>query len=107
MSEWELIKSAGIARIEKCVAEFQVWELYKTPYGKFKVKVYQRTQGEFVGYTNIMVKNAFDGTPECGVGYGSSTAEALENTIQNLLELLNFKQQFNEEDFEWSDPHDF
>jgi hypothetical protein len=79
-------------------------------------RVARRKQGTQPGSTqgygweylaNIMVKNAFDGTPECGVGYGSSTAEALENTIQDLLELLNFKQKFKEEDFEWSDLHDF
>jgi len=107
MNEWELIQIPGIAAIEERVAEFQVWELNKTPYGKFKVKILKRARGSYSGYTNIMVKNAVGGDAECGVGHGNSIAEALEDTIRNLLELLSYKEQFTEDDFEWSDPDDF
>ena len=40
--DWKDIRINGIASIEKCVAEFCVRELRITPYGKFKVKIYEK-----------------------------------------------------------------
>lgn len=107
MNEWKNIKIDGIARIEKCVGEFQVWELHKTPYGKFKVKVFERIDGSFAGFTNISIKNMDDGSTESGVGFGSSIAEALEDTLKNFMELLDQRAEFFESDFEWAHPDDF
>lgn len=107
MVEWKNIKISGIARIEKCVGEFQVWELEKTPYGKFKVKIFERIDGSFAGFTNIRVRNIEDGTPESGVGYGRSIDEALEDTLKNFIELLSVRDDFTEDDFEWAHPDDF
>ena len=39
--DWKNIKIEGIANIEKCVGEFNVGELLKTPYSKFKVKIFE------------------------------------------------------------------
>ena len=101
MNEWKKIKVDGIVGIEKCVAEFQVWELYKTPYAKFKVRVFER-ETSFVGYTNISVKDK-----ERSVGYGLSIEEALEDTLINFMEVLDQRAEFVESDFKWSHPHDF
>ncbi|NPC91557.1 hypothetical protein HOO54_04670 [Bacillus sp. WMMC1349] len=107
MDEWKNININGIAKIEKCVGEFQVWELQKTPYGKFKVKVFERIDGSYAGFTNIRIKNLDDGSPESGVGFGRSITEALEDTLKNFMELLNQREVFSESDFEWAHPDDF
>lgn len=107
MEDWKNIIINGIARIEKCVAEFQVWELNITPYGKFKVRIYEKINGKFIGYTNIKTKNPLDGSFECGVGYGDSISLALKDTIDNFLILLKEYLPICEEDFEWMDSSDF
>ena len=53
----EKIENNGIASIEKCVSEFDIMELIKTPYGKFKVKIYEKQNGEFCGYTNLKIRD--------------------------------------------------
>lgn len=106
MGDWKNIKIEGIAGIEKCVAEFNVWELNKTPYGKFKVKIFENEDGKFTGYTNLQVKDAI-GDPCAGVGYGNTVEEALEDTIRYFLRMLNDKEFVKQNDFECVDPYDF
>jgi len=107
MDSWKKIQISGIARIEKCVAEFQVWELNNTPYGKFKVKVFERADGTFAGYTNIAIKNHTDNSCEFGVGFGESISAALEDTTRYFLEILKERKALSENDFEWADYTDF
>lgn len=106
MVEWNKMNIPGIANIQKCVGEFNVWELQKTPYAKFKVKVFEGSKGEFTGYTNLLIKDK-DGCPYPGVGHGSSLDESLFNTIQSFMKTLDGKKEWSEEDFECSDPYDF
>jgi hypothetical protein len=106
MKKWQEIKIDGIAKITKCVAEFDVMELKHTPYAKFKVKIFEDAAGNFTGFTNLMAKDAL-GSPVAGVGYGSTIEEALEDTIRYFLSMLNEKQNWTEDDFECSDPFDF
>ncbi len=104
--EWKSIKIKGIACIEKCVGEFNIGELLKTPYGKFKIKIYEKQNGKYAGYTNLQLKDE-DGCPYAGVGHGETVEEALKDTIEYFLSMVNEKQNINEEDFECSDPFDF
>ncbi len=104
--EWKSIKIEGIACIEKCVGEFNIFELLKTPHTKFKVKIYERQDGRYDGYTNLQLKDE-DGCPYPGVGSGETVEEALKDTIEYFLSMINEKQNINEEDFECSDPFDF
>jgi len=107
MDDWRNIKINGIARIERCVGEFQVWELQKIPFGKFKVKIFERADKSFAGFTNIKVKNFEDGSFESGVGFGSNIEEALNDTLNNFMEMINKREEFSNEDFEWTHPDDF
>jgi hypothetical protein len=103
---WRDLKLKGIARIEKCVAEFDIVELKKTPYSKFKVKIYEDTTGFFRGYTNLRIK---DGTGDAcsGVGHGNTIEEALEDTVLYFLKMLDEKEAWMEDEFECADPYDF
>ncbi len=111
MKEWRQIKIEGIVAIEHCVAEFNIIELKYTPWRKFKVKVFEDTQGRFTGYTNLMLKDdTADKTPYCGIGHGNSIAEALEDTINNFMETIKRKLDKNsldDNDFESMDSYDF
>lgn len=106
MEEWKNIKIRGIARFEKCVAEFDVIELNKTPYSKFKVKIYEKSNGNFTGYTNLRIKDEF-GDVSGGAGYGKTIEEALEDTVLYFLKMLDKKDNWLEEDFECADSYDF
>jgi len=103
---WQDLKLKGIARIEKCVAEFDVMELNKTPYSKFKVKIYEDSTGFFRGFTNLRIK---DGTGDSsgGMGHGDTIEKALEDTIIYFLKMLDEKENWSEDDFECADPYDF
>jgi hypothetical protein len=104
--DWKDLKINGIAKIEKCVAEFDVWELNLTPWGKFKVKIFEGFDGNYTGHTNLMLRNE-DGSPEAGVGFGSTVEEALNDTINYFLKMLGERENINKNDFESADPYDF
>jgi hypothetical protein len=106
MGDWKQIKVEGVAYIEKCVAEFKIGEMIKTPHAKFKVKVFERKDGTYIGFTNLQLKDE-TGVPYAGVGFGETIEEALEDTLKYFFEQLNNKQVFSEEDFECVDPYDF
>lgn len=106
LGDWKKIKIKGVANIEKCVAEFNVGELVKTPYGKFKVKIFERQNGTYAGFTNLQLKDG-DGCPYAGVGHGETIDKALEDTIRYFFEMLSKKKILNVEDFECVDPYDF
>lgn len=106
MDNWKKIDVKGIAFIEKCVAEFNIGELIKTPYSKFKVKVFEKKDGTYMGFTNLQLKDD-DGVSYAGVGHGKTIEEALEDTIKYFLSMINKKKNLSEKDFECADPYDF
>jgi hypothetical protein len=108
MNKWKDISIKGIAKIEKCVAEFDIWELYISPYAKFKIKIFEDKDSSFTGYTNLrLIDKGGDLTGP--VGYGSSIEEALEDTINQFFLLTSYKEpkEWVEEDFECTDSFDF
>ena len=106
MEKWNEVKIKNIADIEKLVAEFNVTELKLTPYGKFKVKIFEKSNGKFIGYTNIMLKDE-EGCPFSGVGYGEDISSTLKDTIEYFLKMLSEKENLIDDDFEFSDVSDF
>lgn len=111
MKEWKQIKINGIVAIEYCVAEFNIIELEYTPWRKFRVKIFEDAQGRFTGYTNLMLKDETEEkTPYPGIGHGNTISDALEDTINNFMEMIkrrSDKDRLKESDFESVDPYDF
>ncbi len=103
---WRKIKFSEIAKVEKVIAEFDVWELNKSPYGKFKIKIFQDTKGLYTGYSNIQVIDE-TGSFHGAVGHGNTEESALSDTIKHYLELVSWKEDWQESDFEWSEVTDF
>lgn len=105
---WKNIKIEGISKIDKLVAEFDIWAIPTVPNAKFKIKIFESQSGKYIGYTNLRVKSNFDGSPEGGIGYGKTIDEALVDTLKYFMELVKQKGiELNENDIEYSDPSDF
>lgn len=103
---WSDIKYNGIAKVERLVSEYNIWELEKIPYGKFKIKIFVDTQGSFSGYTNIQTLD-IAGDYCCAVGHGTSEEDALKDTISEFFKMVSWKDEWKESDFQCSDPYDF
>lgn len=111
---WKSIKMDHVRAIEKCAAEFEVWATRILPYAKMKVKIYEQQNGFFTGYTDVQVIRKFDNKPEGAVGHGKTVEEALEDTINNFLQIVESdypKDQYphglSEENIEYIDFNDF
>lgn len=57
-------------------------------------------------YTNLQIKDE-DGCAFAGVGHGETIEEALKDTIEYFLNMINENQNISEEIFECSDHFDF
>lgn len=99
-------KHQGIAKIEKLVAEYNIWELNIIPYAKFKIKIFKSSDHTYSGYSNIHIADEI-GDFGCAVGYGKTEEEALEDTISEFFKLTTRKNTWEEKDFRYADSHDF
>ena len=103
---WNDFKYKGIVKIERLVGEYNIWELEKSPYGKFKIKVFVDTSGSYSGYTNLQILDEM-GDYYCAVGHGKSEQEALKDTILEFFKMVSWKDEWKESDFQCSDSFDF
>lgn len=103
---WKNIKIKDIPEIDKVVAEFEIGEVKKTPWGKFRVKVLERQNGDFFALTNLMFID-HTGFENAGYGEGKTIEEALEQAIVDFMSYLPDDRELTEADFTVSDPYDF
>ena len=103
---WNEIKYQGIVKIEKLVSEYNIWELHKIPYGKFKIKIYESSNHTYSGYTNLHIADGL-GDYCCAVGHGKTEKTALEDTISEFFKMAARKDVWEEKDFQYADPYDF
>jgi hypothetical protein len=108
---WKKIKIAEIQGIEKVVAEFYVRSITYIPNCQFRVKITEDINGKYSARVNVAIRNSRDSSPEWVGGTGDSIDEALENSIQELVNSIKSSGKninlLHEEDFEWSAPEDF
>lgn len=97
---WKDIKHPDIVSIDKVVGEYNMWVLEKSPYGKFKIKIYEKAIGEFVGYSSLKVINP-EGRFDGAVGIGKTEEEALNDTLMKYFELVSWKNRCEESDFQY------
>ena len=101
---------SGIVRIEKVVAEFDVWldaDLF--PFPKMKVKVLQRSEG-FAAFSNVSRRDRLTGSPDGIAGLGCTPDEALRDLLKRFdLDVRESLPQngYVADDFAWSSPEDF
>lgn len=101
---------SGIVRIDKVVAEFEVWlhaDLF--PFPKMKVKVLQRSD-DFAAFSNVSRRDRLTGSAEGIAGLGTTADEALSDLLKRFdLDVRESQPQngYTEADFAWSCPEDF
>lgn len=91
--------------IEKLVAEYAVWELYISPYGKFKVRVFYDGE-KYTSHTNIMVIDQ-EGIYHSVTASSHTIEDILDETIQQFFKMTEWKKDWKEEDFDWINPNEF
>lgn len=104
---WHDLSIENVTRIDRVADEFHVWAHVTLPFPKFKVKVLERRNGDFLGIPNVAVKNLEDGTPVWISGIGNTVEQALEDALRCFLATVEGRVNLTEEDFEWSDPSEF
>ncbi|MFD1885878.1 hypothetical protein [Paenibacillus wenxiniae] len=109
MENWKSIKIDNVIKIEKVVAEFNVWATQSLPFPKFKIKIREMSIGGYSGSTNVAVKSILDDEPDWISGFGDSISECLEDTINSFFSTLEGMEmdKLSEDEFVWSDVHDF
>lgn len=106
MSNWRKTESINIVKIERFVEEFELWDLRNIPHGKFKIKIYESSDGKFTGRTNLMVIDK-TGNYNAGVGYGETTDDALNDTIRYFYSLIEESENLTMGSFKYVDSMDF
>ena len=106
---WDNISIAGILKIDRLVAEFQV-ECPDLPNRYLRVKIFERANGNYNGRTNVCIKS-LTGDSEWISGLGKSIDEALEDTLLQFMRSIEIyrgdRSIFQEPDFEWAACEDF
>jgi len=100
----------GVIRIEKVVAILEVWLDATFPFAKMKVKVLDRSKGDFLAVANLTFRNPTSGEPEYTSGLGNSIEEAVDDLLVRFVsDVRSYKpgNELTEADFEWSAPEDF
>ena len=95
----------SIFSIDRVCAVFEVHH-HNVPGAKFKIKVLERSLGDFLAVPNVVAREA-DGTPDHVSGLGSTSREALDDLLGRLTPWLSAANPDEADRFEWSDPRDF
>lgn len=87
---WTDIKTRidEVSDIAKCMEEFTVWIQDILPYGKMKVKIIDKGERYYEGYTDVQIISKRDNHPKGAYSRGSTIEETLENTIREFLRLV-------------------
>jgi hypothetical protein len=99
-----------VTRIDRVVAEFDVWFDDSIPFAKMKVKVLAREGGDFLAVSNLAVRNLSSRERDGIAGLGSSVQEALGDFLPRFFDLVKENTPpsgLTEADFEWSAAEDF
>ena len=101
---------SGAIRIDRVVAEYDVWFDESIPFAKMKVKILERNGGDFLAVSNLAVRNLLSGEPEWIAGMGSSIDEALQDKLARFFDAVRENTPESgllDSHFEWSAPEDF
>lgn len=100
----------GIRRVDRIVAEFDVWVDDSFPFAKFKVKVLDRGLGDLAAFANVAIRDRTTGTPDFIAGLGSTIEEATDDLFVRFVAGVRENTPptgLTEADFAWSAPEDF
>ena len=97
-------------RIDKVVANYEVWLDDDFPFAKMKVKVLQRADDDFLAVSNLNVRNSLTRDIEFIAGLGTTPDIALTDLLHRFCDLVREQLShgpLGEEDFVWSASEEF
>ncbi|NMO19719.1 hypothetical protein HPC49_35275 [Pyxidicoccus fallax] len=103
--DWRAISLHGATGISRVTNVYEVQDL-RVPGTRYRIKVLERVQGDFLALPNMCVKNS-GGEPEWISGLGRTEVDALQDAVSRTSEMLVSAARLATDDFEWSDPRDF
>ena len=96
-----------VKSIEMCVGEFEINMPLLFPYGKCKIKIYEKQSGEYYGYSDIKIKSE-GGDYSIIKSYGKTKDEVLNNLINVFVELNEkYPEGLEEHEIEYIEYPDF
>lgn len=101
---------AGVIRIDRVAAYFDVWLNSAFPFLKMKVKVTERSSSDFLAAPNVAILNISTREPEYISGLGSTVEEALGDLLHRFASGVRENTPsdgLKETDFQWSASEDF
>jgi hypothetical protein len=99
-----------VIRIDRVVAEFDVWFDNSIPFAKMRVKVLTREGGDFLAVSNLAIRNLTSRERDGIAGLGSSVEEAMNDLLSRFFDLVKENTPVSgltESDFDWSAAEDF
>ena len=106
MSDWKSVALYGAADIERVCGMYEIAEHAKVPGGRFKIKVLESVDGDYVAVSNVSVKGP-DGACAGRAGLGRTEVEALQAALKYFMDDLDRMVDPNPEDFCWTSPETF
>jgi hypothetical protein len=100
----------GVIRIDRVVEQLEIWLDQSFPFAKVRVKVLERSSGDFLAVPNVNVLNRTSREPEYISGLGSTVDEAVDDLLVRFVEGVREHTPINglaESDFEWAASEDF
>jgi hypothetical protein len=102
---WLKANLHGAGAIARLCAVYEITDT-RIPGSRFKAKVLQRGDAEYIASLNVCLKDA-QGSPDWMAGLGRTELEALEDALKWFMSALKRRDSLGPDDFEWSDPLDF
>jgi len=100
----------GVIRIERVVAQLEVWLDDAFPFAKMKVKVIDRGNSDYLAIANLLFLDPTTGETDTEAGLGDTPEEAVSDFLKRFWHNANerFKSDsFDERFFAWAAHEDF
>lgn len=100
----------GVIRVDRVAAQFEVWFDDSFPFAKIKVKILERTAGDYLAISNVAVRNYVSREPEWTSGIGDTIEEAKQDLLTRFIDEARQHVPpggFTEADFIWSACEEF
>jgi hypothetical protein len=100
---WTAINKHGAGSIRRVCGVYEIFDQARVPDARYKIKVLQRAEDDFVALPNFCVKST-----GWRSGLGRTEAEALQDALSWLgKDLDSLGGSLQRDRFEWADPKEF
>lgn len=105
---WKNTDIPYVQAIEKCVGEFEICISSLFPYGKCKVKIFEKQNGEYYGYSDIRIKNNANNAYDNIKCYGNTSDEVLDKLMEVFVKMNEkYPEGLDEDDIKYLEWYEF